>query len=125
MSSHPSEPTWEDLLARLNERAAELEAEIASKQQQQPAREDQHEVMDHGEEASTNVRAEIRSAEIERDLGELRAITLARERIDEGSYGQCVDCGTEIDRQRLLAQPTALRCIDCQEKFEQAQRRTT
>lgn len=110
------------LLERLDRRAAELEAEIAAKQERQPAN-DPHEVTDQQEEATTKVRAEVRSAEIERDLAELRDIALARERIDAGSYGECIDCGKPIGEQRLHAQPTALRCIACQEKFEAAQRR--
>ncbi len=114
------------VLARLTQRATELEEEIASKEQRQPANDGQHgqhEVMDRGEEANTHVRAEIRNAEIDRDRTELRNIALARERIEAGSYFDCVDCGKKIDAARLEAQPTATRCIACQEKAEAAQSR--
>ena len=122
MSKSDRTANFKSLLAQLDERAAELEAEIAAKQQRQPAN-DPHEVTDQQEESTAKVRAEVRAAEIERDLVELRGIALARERIDAGSYGECADCGKDIDAKRLLAQPTALRCIACQEKFEAAERR--
>ena len=124
MAKSDAAPAAKAVLAHLNQRATELEAEIAAKQQRQPAN-DPHDVTDQQEEASTSVRAEVRSAEIERDLAELRAIGQARERIEAGSYGECIDCGVQIDAKRLAAQPTALRCIPCQEKFEQAERRAS
>ena len=119
-----TEPTPDRaLLARLDKRAAELESEIAVKEQRQPAHNEQHEVVDRGEQANTKVRAEVRGAEIERDRTELRQIALARERIEAGTYTECVDCGKTIDAGRLEAQPTAQRCIACQEKAETAERR--
>jgi DnaK suppressor protein len=53
-----------------------------------------------------------------RDLAELRSIEAARDRIHKGTYGQCIDCETEIPYERLLAQPTAERCAPCQEMYE-------
>lgn len=43
-----------------------------------------------------------------------RPDTAALRRIDDGSYGICHDCGNPIDPRRVLAQPTALRCVECQ-----------
>jgi DnaK suppressor protein len=40
-------------------------------------------------------------------------------RIDEGAYGRCATCGTEIMEKRLEAVPWARYCIDCQELSEQ------
>jgi DnaK suppressor protein len=56
----------------------------------------------------------------ERESAELVAIDEALKRIADGSYGLCVDCGTGIATARLHANPTALRCVPCQEKVEQA-----
>ncbi len=56
----------------------------------------------------------------ERESAELVAIDEALKRIADGSYGLCVDCGTGIVTARLHANPTALRCVPCQEKAEQA-----
>ena len=57
-------------------------------------------------------------AEKLRDQEELMAIDAARGRIADGSYGECVDCGQAIPYERLRAQPTALRCVPCQARFE-------
>lgn len=48
----------------------------------------------------------------------LRQIDEALARIDEGTYGQCERCGTEIPPERLEARPWATLCIDCQRKVE-------
>lgn len=55
-----------------------------------------------------------------RDAGEIQAIDAALQRLRDGSYGRCAECGEAIDAQRLLAQPTALRCADCQQRFERS-----
>ncbi|MEY8828070.1 TraR/DksA family transcriptional regulator [Sedimentitalea sp. XS_ASV28] len=39
----------------------------------------------------------------------LAAIT----RIQEGEFGYCVDCGSEISSKRLELDPATLRCIEC------------
>lgn len=55
----------------------------------------------------------------ERGSAELLAIDAALQRIQDGSYGLCVDCGVAIPTARLHANPTALRCVACQERQEQ------
>jgi RNA polymerase-binding transcription factor DksA len=42
----------------------------------------------------------------------------ALERLADGSYGTCVDCGKEIPPARLQAMPEAIRCVDDQRRFE-------
>lgn len=49
---------------------------------------------------------------------QLALIRLALERIKEGSFGECVHCGTQIGVKRLEALPWTPYCIDCQEKVE-------
>lgn len=44
---------------------------------------------------------------------ELRAIDAALERIEEGSYGECVRCGNPIAQARLEALPYTALCIEC------------
>ena len=53
-----------------------------------------------------------------RETQELEDIGSALKRIDDGSYGECADCGEDIPRPRLDANPSAARCIPCQEKVE-------
>lgn len=58
---------------------------------------------------------------INQDLADLRDIKAARERLAVGTYGICTDCGEAIGYERLLAYPTAKRCIHCQRLHEQGQ----
>ena len=51
----------------------------------------------------------------------LRQIDEALERLAEGKYGICVDCGNEIPAERLEARPHSIRCRDCAERAEAAQ----
>ena len=48
----------------------------------------------------------------------LAKITAALERLEEGTYGYCYECGEEIAGQRLRALPFAARCRDCEEMHE-------
>ena len=48
----------------------------------------------------------------------LQRIEFALRRIDDGSYGSCLDCGEDIAEARLQAQPWASLCIDCQSARE-------
>jgi len=43
-------------------------------------------------------------------------VNKAVERIDEGIYGICTNCGQPIQAERLEALPSAELCIDCQRK---------
>ncbi len=46
----------------------------------------------------------------------LRAIEVARQRIESGTYGICIECDEEIAGGRLKAVPWTKVCIDCKEK---------
>jgi phage/conjugal plasmid C-4 type zinc finger TraR family protein len=50
--------------------------------------------------------------------GELEQLNAARERLQQHSYGICIDCGEAIPFLRLQAQPTAMRCLSCQTALE-------
>ena len=118
-----NKPDHQATRVQLEQRAQELRAEL---QLVQTDREQDHDaagretVHDPGEQGEQLSRDEVRRSEQERDARELRDITAALQRMDEGHYGQCVDCGVNITPSRLQVQPAALRCIKCQEKFEQA-----
>ena len=49
---------------------------------------------------------------------QLQRIDAAINRIDEGRYGWCMETGEPIGESRLLAEPTALYCLDVQEQHE-------
>ena len=66
--------------------------------------------------ATTEINEEF--AMNEHETAELLAIDAALERIAQGTYGQCEDCGVTIPQARLQAYPVALRCISCQSTAE-------
>ncbi len=44
---------------------------------------------------------------------EAQQVRAALARIAAGTYGTCANCGEDIPRARLAAQPTAISCIKC------------
>lgn len=68
---------------------------------------------------------EQENAAVTRDMRELREIEAARERLAAEEAGVCIDCGDPIGFERLLALPTALRCVSCQAIHEQTHPRTS
>jgi RNA polymerase-binding transcription factor DksA len=44
----------------------------------------------------------------------LREIVEAQDRLIDGAYGRCGDCGQTIETRRLLANPAVSRCLACQ-----------
>ena len=75
-------------------------------------------VHDRGEEAAAEVTASLNYNLNDIQIRELHAVESALERLNSGQYGLCVDCDEEIPYSRLLAEPEALRCIDCQQIYE-------
>lgn len=47
----------------------------------------------------------------------LNSIRKTRQKIKEGTYGKCDNCGTEIKPERLKAVPHAVKCITCASKI--------
>jgi DnaK suppressor protein len=48
----------------------------------------------------------------------IQTLTQALERLREGSFGECAECGGEIEAKRLEAIPWARYCVKCQEARE-------
>ena len=73
---------------------------------------------DIGDQSVADELADLNLALIDRHVQEMRDIEATRARFTDGRFGVCVDCGQEIGFQRLLAYPTAKRCIACQQRRE-------
>lgn len=110
-----------DFRLRLRERAVQLRNEV-QRTRARSAEETPSQVADRARDSEDDSFAALivdtNLTEIERDVDELRLIDSALQRIDAGTYGNCSDCGKEIPVARLKAEPTAERCIQCQEMFE-------
>ncbi|PZN29360.1 MAG: conjugal transfer protein TraR [Proteobacteria bacterium] len=107
--------------ARLRDRAAELRQEI--REALERSSDESHvriaeQARDREDDSFANLVVDVTYAEVERDADELRRIDGALRRIAEGTYGLCEMCGGEIAPERLEAEPTATRCIRCQELYE-------
>ncbi|WAC08530.1 MAG: TraR/DksA family transcriptional regulator [Thermodesulfobacteriota bacterium] len=57
-----------------------------------------------------------------RDREKLELIDEALERIEEGTYGICENCGSKIAEGRVKVMPFARYCIACQSKIEKEEK---
>jgi DnaK suppressor protein len=68
---------------------------------------------------SDNFEQEFTLSLMENDGGTLEQIETSLERIEEGTYGQCEECGAKIPKSRLNAIPYAILCVRCAQQQEQ------
>lgn len=73
---------------------------------------------DSGDESLANALADFNLTILDRHIDGMRDIEAALQRIRNGEYGVCIDCGDAVTFPRLMAYPTAKRCIVCQEQRE-------
>ncbi len=59
-------------------------------------------------------------AAVHRDVQELREVQSAITRLQTNNFGVCMKCGVDIAYERLAAQPTARRCIECETRHERS-----
>ncbi len=64
---------------------------------------------------------ELRIRDRERKLA--NKVREALERIDNGTFGICENCGAEISEARLRVRPVTTQCIDCKMEAEQKEKR--
>lgn len=74
---------------------------------------------DSGDVSLADAVADMNILRADRQIHELRDIDAAFARMKGGDFGFCTDCGADIPAQRLLAYPTAKRCMACQQRHEQ------
>ena len=48
----------------------------------------------------------------------LRTLNDAQDRLMDGGYGRCLECGEQIDAKRLAADPALSLCLNCQTQNE-------
>jgi DnaK suppressor protein len=83
----------------------------------------EREVLDQGESSEVDIQEDIEFALIQMKAETLNKIDAALRRLEEGTYGNCFECGDEIAEARLRALPFAVRCKDCEEARETAEHR--
>ena len=68
---------------------------------------------------SDNFEQEFTLSLMQSEGGTLEQIEAALERIEDGTYGECEECGARIPKQRLNAIPYAIMCVKCASRVEQ------
>ena len=118
---------YSDLKQMLDDRRRELQAEVQGKMR--GVREEGswggklNEVLDAVESAEADIQEELEFALVQMKSETLNKVNDALVRLEQGSYGNCFDCGEEIAEKRLRALPFAVRCKDCEESRETAEQR--
>lgn len=116
-SDEEIEQVHTELLGDLDRLAAELKTSAA----------DLREMLASGVDGAGNDQADVGSTSLERDaemsLAANQQVLLlqtekALERLEDGSYGICENCGEPIGKLRLMAFPRATLCMECKRKEE-------
>jgi DnaK suppressor protein len=105
--------------ARLEKLLAELEASLEVVQGSGGDTGELTTVDQHPADSGSNlVTADREEATVETLRAQQERVREALERLDAGTYGECVDCGKQLPDERLEARPEAARCVDCQQRAE-------
>lgn len=75
-------------------------------------------VHSQSDESFAELSTALSNASAGREADALYDIDEALQRLRSNSYGYCLECGQAIERKRLLAYPTARRCLQCQREQE-------
>jgi len=115
---------YTELKKMLEERRRELMSEVQGKIRDARAEGGkERDVLDQGESSEVDIQEDIEFALIQMKAETLNKIDAALRRLEEGTYGDCFECGEEISEARLRALPFAVRCKDCEEARETAEQR--
>ncbi len=115
MDTQDARQQLEQMIREIDSTTAVLEAEDAGESSE----------LSHVDQHPADTASEITDAEEQRALLENAAdrkaqVVAALARLDDGTYGACVDCRQPIPEARLEVRPEAARCLTDQEKAEAA-----
>ncbi len=108
----------EQFKKRLETRQQELRR-MVSRTQQDGRSADEDTAQDIADRAASSYTKEFLFHQSNNDRQLLQMVEGALSRIREGTFGECISCGKEINPKRLEAVPWTRHCIECQEKLEQ------
>lgn len=111
------EALYQMLMAKRQEIMKEIEGNLG-----QSLTEDQQRRLesarDVGDQALMDLDRELGISLMEMRNRRRQAIDEALNRLRDGTYGMCAECGVEISEKRLQAVPFAKLCVECQSKAE-------
>ncbi len=101
----------DEIRARLRQHKAELEKRVNTihEHARNPLEQDS------AEQAAQLGNVAVVSALENEAMQELADISSALQRLDAGSYGECISCGEPVGEARLKVRPAATQCRDCAE----------
>ncbi|MGK5088821.1 TraR/DksA C4-type zinc finger protein [Bdellovibrionota bacterium FG-2] len=73
---------------------------------------------DELDQATTDIEQSMRMRLRNREVLYIKKVNEALVRIEEGTFGECDECGEDIELRRLEARPTATLCVSCKEESE-------
>jgi DnaK suppressor protein len=103
---------------RLETRQHDLSRAVSRTQQDGRTADEDAAAADIADRAASSYTKEFLFSQSNNDRQLLQMVETALSRIREGSFGECIACGKEINAKRLEAVPWARHCIECQEKAE-------
>ena len=103
---------------RLETRQQELRR-MVTRTEQDGRTVDEDSAQDIADRAASSYTKEFLFHQSNNDRQLLQMVENALSRIREGTFGECISCGKDINAKRLDAVPWTRHCIECQEKLEQ------
>jgi len=103
---------------KLETRQQELRRTV-SRTEQDGRTVDDDSAQDIADRAASSYNKEFLFSQSNNDRQLLAMVESALSRLREGTFGECISCGKEINAKRLEAVPWTRHCIECQEKLEQ------
>lgn len=110
----------ESFKKRLEERQLALRKTV-SRTEEDGRIADQDTAQDIADRAASSYTKEFLFSQSNNERQLLAMVETALQRIRDGEFGECVNCGNEINAKRLDAVPWTRYCIECQEKLEKGQ----
>jgi DnaK suppressor protein len=102
-------------------RRINLRASVARTEEDGRAAQVNDSAQDIADRASSSYQKEFLFARSNNDRQFLQMVEHALSNMVEGTYGECENCGNDINERRLEAVPWARHCISCQEKLERGE----
>ena len=75
-----------------------------------------------GDAGANLTEADRNAAAVDSAKAQRAEVIAALARMDDGSYGRCVDCAGPVPEPRLEARPATARCVPCQAKRDRRRR---
>src|SRR5688500_7316979 len=115
-----SQEQLDELEAILARQEQELAQAVSAKREEFATTGEQAwpEVKDSIEDGDARMMNSLEVMQLQRNEAALREVRAARQRIREGHYGECDDCGKPIGHGRLKVLPTTRYCVQDEERRE-------